>query len=288
MHTYRTRSRLLASILLLSASSWTASCGHEDKPATNISSKPLIAQADKKSLDLVFEGTWAFVVAADGSVTAYTPQIQAIGHSLPYIRAVDEQPLPQGQYSLKIDKYVPPGQTDYDSTAPYSEFKLSYAKPINTNGAEYLSLHLPKPTSFVHTHLDLQQFQTTDPGDADATNPLSYPTIMALRYDLSDLTSVTFSCANNCIKDYSPQIPVLGNEQVVTLAVDPLKPDDGHHHHAKKAFRALIALFPEFNLWITFPKPSPKTDSSKPKVSPDMVNGPGKDCRASVLILQPK
>jgi hypothetical protein len=277
---------VLVSVVVFFAAAFASSCGKDSGSMGNQSGGTPQSSASSRSLDLIFEGTWAFVVGADGSVTAYTPNLT--DHSKPYIRGVDEQQLPQGQYSLSIDKYLSPSRTDYDSTAPHNEFKLSYTKPIATGGAEYLSMHLPKPTSFIHMHLDPQQFENADPGNAFATNPVPYPTIMALRYDLSDITTAALSCANNCLQSYSPDIPILGNEQLLVVEVDPLAPDNDSHTHAKAAFQALISLFPEFKLWIAFPAPPPSIGASKAGNKPSVVSGPGKDCRASLLLLQPK
>lgn len=250
--------------------------------------KPQLTQS-QRSLSLIFEGTWAFVVAPDGSVTAYTPKLPPNEHSKPYIRGIDEQQLESDEYTVAIDKYVPPNRTDYDGSAPYKEFNLFYTLPINTNSKEYLSIHLPKPTSFQHQHLDSQEFKDADPGNTPAQNPHDYPTVMALRYDLTDVTAVSVTCKKNCLQPYSPGIPALGNEQYLNIEVDPLNPDDDHHSHARKAFHTLVGLFPEFNLWVAFPASTPAgKKGAKNIASPLMVNGPGKDCRASVLLLQPK
>jgi hypothetical protein len=239
--------------------------------------KPPRPAAVSYDLDIVFEGSWAFVVGADGSVTAYTPRVK--DHSKPYIRALEEQQLPMGKYTLSVVNQVPPIQTDYDSTAVHNEYKLYYANPIDTKGAEYLSILLPKPTSFVPLHLDSQEFKDTDPGTTPATNPFPYPTIMALRYDLSDIATVNVNCSNNCLKTYTPTIPKLGNEQLLIIEVDPLMPDKPTHDHARAAFHQLISLFPEFTRWVAFPA-LPSKEKNR--------NGPGKDCRASLLLLLPK
>jgi hypothetical protein len=277
MQVSETITKMVLLLTLLLGGLFTLSVGKVAATPVGKLGMPEAPVAESYALDIVFEGTWAFVVGSDGAITAYTPRLK--DHSRPYIRGLDERQLPMGEYTVSIDKYVPPTQmTDYDSSAPHSEYKLAYTK-VDTKGAEYLSIHLPKPTSFVPLHWDLQEFKNTDPGATPATNAVEYPTIMALRYDLSDITTVKVDCPNTGVCPYNPNIPKLGNQQLLVVEVDPLEPDQPTHDHARSAFHQLVSLFPEFKLWVAFPGAPPKEKA---------LLGPGKDCRASMLLLLPQ
>ena len=219
-------------------------------------------------LDVAFDGTWAFVLQPDTkTLIAMTPRVD--GHTPPALRGLNEQGLDIGtQYTLQMPNTVQP----YSVTAPSDLLDILAYSPMSgpiavAPSKDYASVVFPVPSQIITTHRDstclyfLSQPVVND-DQCDVTTPSKqYATSVTLRFAVKDFNNVILIVKAGTGAGFTKKIdvPELGNEGLLRIAVQPAKPDDPlvPHGHAHAAFKALTNLFHISNVGVALPREPP-------------------------------
>jgi hypothetical protein len=228
------------------------------------------------TLDVLVQGPVGIVQGKNG-VDIYVPEVE--GHSYVYVKGLNDcdPALGPGDYQIGVSP-IDPNQphTSIDKNIP-PELKIQYKPPLDFDPAEirFAKISLPTPWEIVEVH--------TDPATIYDKKPMSggtkkdYPTVMALRYQLTAEPKVAVSGGSNTycggleLGFLDPEAK--SGELILTIGVGPDVEDDDDHTHAKNAFRSLVALFPPLKKFADFPK----------RLRSNQLHG--SDCRAPMILL---
>ncbi len=234
------------------------------------------SNSSKKALDIVFQGSWAFVQKEDGSIWAVTTAVD--GHIYPYIRALNEAALGKDSFSLgfKADQVT---KTNIDDRLKNS-VPPNLPKVTVLQKQAYISFQLPKPSSIIVLHTDRQVLQDTDPDvhpGYDKSKEKDYPTVVAFRYLGEDFSKVDL--LDTVGKKLTLDVPELGSESELFIGVQPAQADEDHSH-AKRAFHELVGMLSPLQLYANF-DPNDRSTPIQSGVRP--LHHSGVDCYAAML-----
>jgi hypothetical protein len=245
---------------------------------SNASAVPQTAASPRKVLDIIFQGTWAFVRKEDGIIWAVTPMID--GHIYPSIRGLNEAALSKNAYSLEFN---PDRVQKTNIDAKFSNsLALNLPKATILQGQAYISFQLPKPASILVFHTDRQVLQDTDPDTHpgyDKTKEKDYATTVVFQYKGTDFSHV--GLLSGTTKKLTLDVPHIGAESVLFIEVQPAQTDEDHSH-AKMAFQQLVKMFPPMRLYVNF---DPNDKLTPVKAGRHALHHSGADCYAAMLFV---
>jgi hypothetical protein len=242
------------------------------------------------TLDFILESPISIAVMTDGTVRALVPDVDP--HSYLSLRGKDDCGLIPTTASPNYAVSAPASGTPTNfgsSLSPGLTIDGSKISQLQLDPANlrYMSLTLPQPSEIDAVHLDPATI--TPPGSTGAS---SYQTAEALRYSYPSppLAPITVSVAGSATLVCQALTPLsLGNERIIRATVGPAAEDDVAHTHARRAFKAMVAMFPPISLTVSYPfelAMSSHAAAARNSPSPVAATVHATDCLAPVIVVR--
>lgn len=229
-------------------------CGSE-APQTQSGSAVAPPKSDVYTLDVVVNSPIAIVQYKDGTIDALFPNVD--DHPYGYVKGLNDCGMEEGNgedYSLDFSTSNSSTSIDPNNNMPTEVRVDNNTEHVNIDPLKhrYTKLSLPVPREIVPIHLDDEGLSVHKKGATPPAGHL-YPTQIALRYTVAantDISLVSGTSHGTC----GVKVEHLDKEMIVAVGLGPAVNDDLQHTHAKKAFTAEVALLPDLDREIGYPK----------------------------------